>query len=619
LSILPPPATITNLKHYSDYEVRVFACQKQQQEGSSGRQFRVCSDESILNTKTTFLQDADTIPAWPGESAQISSHTGNTSEVTFIRWLAPPNPNERILNYILSRSQDINTEKPFTKCISLADIQVVNITVDGMDRTALEYRLHQEGEYYVRLRAVSLYQEGGETTYTFVKVNSNKSGTVLLVTLLFFTFLLAGMVGVGAVAYHRRKKEPSDWNVSSWNQNYFDTTEVYVVDDWEVARENIKYAEELGKGSFGLVYRGQFSHTTKGELPCAVKTVNEKSSYRQRIEFLHEASAMKDFKTEHVIKLLGVVSQGQPALVLMELMENGDLKNYLRSLRPDSENNRQRLPVPTLRQVMQMAIEIADGMSYLSVKKLVHRDLAARNCMVSGPDPVVVKVGDFGMARDVYETEYYRKEGRGLLPVRWMAPESIKDGKFTSQSDVWSYGVVLWEMATLAEQPYQGFTNDEVMKYVKEGNKMKRPEDCPDLLYSLMSNCWTSQPDDRPTFLQICEKLLEFANDRFSEVSFFLSGDGREAVVNQEAMFQLRREQEEAEATDPATPLTGQNGHTGQTGAGRGAESHPLVSLRPAPSLVQSDHHQQARPSKLTMNGIVQRLRNKSGSTGGEA
>ena len=133
---------------------------------------------------------------------------------------------------------------------------------------------------------------------------------------------------------------------------------------------------------------------------------------------------MKDYNTEHVIKLIGVVSQGQPALVLMELMENGDLKNSLRSLRPDSENNKLGLPVPTLRQVLQMAIEIADGMSYLSVKKIVHRDLAARNCMVS--QDVVVKVGDFGMARDIYETEYYRKEGRGLLPVRWMAPESIK-------------------------------------------------------------------------------------------------------------------------------------------------------------------------------------------------
>ena len=133
---------------------------------------------------------------------------------------------------------------------------------------------------------------------------------------------------------------------------------------------------------------------------------------------------MKDYNTEHVIKLIGVVSQGQPALVLMELMENGDLKNYLRSRRPDSENNKLGLPVPTLREVLQMAVEISDGMSYLSVKKIVHRDLAARNCMVS--HDVVVKVGDFGMARDIYETEYYRKEGRGLLPVRWMAPESIK-------------------------------------------------------------------------------------------------------------------------------------------------------------------------------------------------
>ena len=159
-------------------------------------------------------------------------------------------------------------------------------------------------------------------------------------------------------------------------------------------------------------------------MSVAVKTVNKESTYKQKIEFLHEASVMKDYNTEHVIKLIGVVSEGQPALVLMELMENGDLKNYLRSLRPDSENNRRGLPAPTLGQVLQMAVDIADGMAYLSVKKIVHRDLAARNCMVS--NNIVVKVGDFGMARDVYETEYYKKQGRGLLPVRWMAPESIR-------------------------------------------------------------------------------------------------------------------------------------------------------------------------------------------------
>jgi len=159
-----------------------------------------------------------------------------------------------------------------------------------------------------------------------------------------------------------------------------------------------------------------------------------------------------------VVKLLGVVSQGQPTLVVMELMVNGDLKTYLRSHRPDvCENSKQP---PTLRDILQMAIEIADGMSYLSAKKFVHRDLAARNCMVD--EKLTVKIGDFGMTRDIYETDYYRKGSKGLLPVRWMAPESLKDGVFTSYSDVWSYGVVLWEMVTLASQPYQGLSNDQV-------------------------------------------------------------------------------------------------------------------------------------------------------------
>ena len=117
----------------------------------------------------------------------------------------------------------------------------------------------------------------------------------------------------------------------------------------------------------------------------------------------------------------------------------------------------------------------------------------------------VVKVGDFGMARDVYETEYYRKEGRGFLPVRWMAPESFRDGKFKSQSDVWSYGVVLWEMATLAEVPYQGLANEQVMSYVKEGRKMQRPENCPDVLFNMMSECWEAHANARPTFLDICK------------------------------------------------------------------------------------------------------------------
>lgn len=201
------------------------------------------------------------------------------------------------------------------------------------------------------------------------------------------------------------------------------------------------------------VYEGIVKNLNKNneEIRCAIKTVNENATDRERINFLKEAAVMKAFNTHHVVRLLGVVSCGQPTLVIMELMEKGDLKGYLRSHRSDSDTPNQQ--PPSLKRILQMAIEIADGMAYLSAKKFVHRDLAARNCMVAGD--LTVKIGDFGMTRDIYETDYYRKGTKGLLPVRWMAPESLKDGVFSSSSDVFSFGVVLWEMATLASQPYQ--------------------------------------------------------------------------------------------------------------------------------------------------------------------
>ncbi|NWI04658.1 IGF1R factor, partial [Tichodroma muraria] len=243
---------------------------------------------------------------------------------------------------------------------------------------------------------------------------------------------------------------------------------VYVPDEWEVPREKITMCRELGQGSFGMVYEGIAKGVVKDEpeTRVAIKTVNESASMRERIEFLNEASVMKEFNCHHVVRLLGVVSQGQPTLVIMELMTRGDLKSYLRSLRPDTENNPGQAP-PTLKKMIQMAGEIADGMAYLNANKFVHRDLAARNCMVA--EDFTVKIGDFGMTRDIYETDYYRKGGKGLLPVRWMSPESLKDGVFTTHSDVWSFGVVLWEIATLAEQPYQGMTNEQVLRFVMEG------------------------------------------------------------------------------------------------------------------------------------------------------
>lgn len=310
----------------------------------------------------------------------------------------------------------------------------------------------------------------------------------------------------------------------------------YVPDDWEVPRERIIQLGPLGQGSFGMVYEGilKAQNSQDEDTPCAIKTVNENATDRERTNFLSEASVMKQFDTYHVVHLLGVCSCGQPALVVMELMKKGDLKSYLRAHRPDEREAlsafQQRIGLtsnpqpPPYSRIYQMAIEIADGMAYLAYKKFVHRDLAARNCMVA--EDLTVKIGDFGMTRDIYETDYYRKGTKGLLPVRWMPPESLRDGVYASSSDVFSYGVVLWEMATLASQPYQGLSNEQVLRFVIDGGIMERPDNCPEAMHALMHRCWHHRPSARPTFLEIIAYLEHLAEPKFKEVAFYYSDAG---------------------------------------------------------------------------------------------
>eukprot|EP00118_Oscarella_pearsei_P018035 m.182202 g.182202 ORF g.182202 m.182202 type:complete len:1194 (+) comp39289_c0_seq20:59-3640(+) len=313
--------------------------------------------------------------------------------------------------------------------------------------------------------------------------------------------VMIAVVGYCIVGKRRRflMQNQSPDNMEAFNMVYSERL-VYVSDEWEVDREDVIVEELLGEGAFGKVHRGIFQRSDSSQT-VAIKSCRNGGDSEDATLFLNEASVMKEFDCEYIVRLLGIVSNGEPALVIMEIMELGNLKTYLRSLRLEGSSGE---PVCLSRNKMtKMATQIASGMAYLSEKKFVHRDLAARNCMVDSD--TTVKIGDFGMTRDIHLNDYYRKRGRGPMPVRWMGPESLRDGIFSHASDVWSYGVVLWEIATLGSLPYPGLSNEEVFQSVGKGNLMKLDElpTFPDLLRKLMKECWMTDPSCRPSFVKI--------------------------------------------------------------------------------------------------------------------
>ncbi|XP_049298477.1 protein sevenless isoform X2 [Anopheles funestus] len=271
----------------------------------------------------------------------------------------------------------------------------------------------------------------------------------------------------------------------------------------------------LGSGAFGEVYEGVVKGVDgEAETRVAIKTLKKGAKLHEKQEFLQEAQLMSNFKHKHITRLLGVCLEADALLIIMELMQGGDLLSYLRRSR-SLPGQAARL---TMLDLISMCQDVASGCRYLEEMHFVHRDLACRNCLVSSTDPRdrVVKIGDFGLARDIYKNDYYRKEGEGLLPVRWMSPESLVDGVFTSQSDIWAFGVLLWEIMTLGEQPYQAKNNVEVLNHVREGGHLDRPKVCPNEMYELMQYCWRFSPDERPTF-RYCLEVLRTLRENTSE------------------------------------------------------------------------------------------------------
>ncbi|XP_078571544.1 uncharacterized protein LOC144859130 [Branchiostoma floridae x Branchiostoma japonicum] len=269
------------------------------------------------------------------------------------------------------------------------------------------------------------------------------------------------------------------------------------IHDVLIPKDRITLQESLGKGYFGEVRRATYLRD-RCEF-CAAKTLYETASHTDMESLLREGLRMIKFDHDNVLKLIGMCVHGNQAMIVLPYMKNGDLHKYLR--------NKQILP---LAENLRLCQEIAQGMAYLTDQDIVHRDLAARNCMLD--EELHLKVADFGLCRDVREKGYYRIQHRDVaLPAKWMAPESYEDQIFDTKTDVWSYGVVLWEIFSGGRTPYPG-VHRFVIEYILDGNRMERPNICPIPMYNeVMKQCWQKEPVKRPTFKEILVKLKQMS------------------------------------------------------------------------------------------------------------
>uniref|UniRef100_A0A8C4KJ41 Tyrosine-protein kinase n=1 Tax=Dromaius novaehollandiae TaxID=8790 RepID=A0A8C4KJ41_DRONO len=253
---------------------------------------------------------------------------------------------------------------------------------------------------------------------------------------------------------------------------------------WELKREEIVLLRELGSGQFGVVHLGKW----KGQYDVAIKMIKEGAMSED--EFIEEAQTMMKLNHPKLVRLYGICSKSYPIYLVTEYMANGSLLSYLRS------HGKELLPL----QLLEICYDICDAMAFLESCQFIHRDLAARNCLVDSN--LTVKVSDFGMTRYVLDDLYISSLGT-KFPVKWSAPEVFNYTKFSSKSDVWAFGILMWEVFTLGKQPYELYDNMQVIEKVSQGFRLYRPQLVSDIIYQIMYNCWHEQPEKRPSFYQL--------------------------------------------------------------------------------------------------------------------
>uniref|UniRef100_G1PH78 Focal adhesion kinase 1 n=1 Tax=Myotis lucifugus TaxID=59463 RepID=G1PH78_MYOLU len=263
--------------------------------------------------------------------------------------------------------------------------------------------------------------------------------------------------------------------------------------DYEIQRERIELGRCIGEGQFGDVHQGIYVSPENPALAVAIKTCKNCTSDSVREKFLQEALTMRQFDHPHIVKLIGVITEN-PVWIIMELCTLGELRSFLQVRKYSLD----------LASLILYAYQLSTALAYLESKRFVHRDIAARNVLVSSND--CVKLGDFGLSRYMEDSTYY-KASKGKLPIKWMAPESINFRRFTSASDVWMFGVCMWEILMHGVKPFQGVKNNDVIGRIENGERLPMPPNCPPTLYSLMTKCWAYDPSRRPRFTELKAQL----------------------------------------------------------------------------------------------------------------
>ncbi|EDO30817.1 predicted protein, partial [Nematostella vectensis] len=278
----------------------------------------------------------------------------------------------------------------------------------------------------------------------------------------------------------------------------------------QIPREAVELGRTLGEGEFGKVIEGNVTEPDGTRVHCAVKKLKRTATESDWKDLLNELDIMVQVgEHPNIVNLIGACSDPEgPLMVIVEFCGNGNLLHYLQKNSNKNYSNLHEyvLTIPA-RERLRIAADVASGMAHLEKMRCVHRDLAARNVLLD--EALTAKVSDFGLSRDIYTNSVYEKTTGGKLPAKWMAIESIEAGLYTSHSDAWSFGVLLWEIETGGCIPYPTFTVQEMLNSLKKGYRLEKPPYCLEPLYTLMLSCWSADPALRPHFVEICARLKQ--------------------------------------------------------------------------------------------------------------